>query len=148
MKSVLVIALVLSFNVLITNIYSQGNVSVHFGLSNPVLDLGSTDEQDGQGVGLGLNVGLQYVYPISESGLGIFAGIDINYNALKQEVQDDIEDEYKANYVDQMDIKYPKYINVPVTAGLNYTYQADEKIGVFVNGGTGIEFPKNNRNGN
>jgi opacity protein-like surface antigen len=44
--------------------------------------------------------------------------------------------------INNADIKYYKYINVPITAGLNYSYQADDKIGVFANGGLALNFLK------
>lgn len=137
MRNVKIIALVF-FAVLSTaNTYSQGNILFHFGPSIPVLDFASDDinNEEAGGAAIGLNVGLQYIYPLAESGLGIFAGIDFNYNGIKKDVKDDIEELYESLGISNADIKYYKYINVPITAGLNYTYQADEKIGVFANAG-------------
>ena len=124
--------------------YSQGNVSIHFGPSFPVSDfaLDDLDDDDAGGAAVGLNVGLQYIYPVSESGLGIFGGIDFNYNGLKKDVKDDIEDLWASIGINNADVKYYKYINVPITVGLNYTYQADDKIGVFANAGLALNFLK------
>jgi len=124
--------------------YSQGNVSIHFGPSFPVSDfaLDDLDDDDAGGAAVGLNVGLQYIYPVSETGLGIFGGIDFNYNGLKKDVKDDIEDLWASIGINNADVKYYKYINVPITVGLNYTYQADDKIGVFANAGLALNFLK------
>lgn len=144
MKNLKIIVFTLLTFTLITKTYSQGNVSIHFGPSFPVSDFASDDmdDEDAGGAGLGLNVGLQYIYPLSESGLGLFCGIDINYNGLKKDVKDDVEELYEAMGINNPDIKYYKYINIPLTAGLNYTYQANDKIGVFANAGLAVNFMK------
>jgi hypothetical protein len=73
--------------------------------------------------------------------LGLFGGIDFNYNGLKKDFKDDVEDLVESLY-GNVDIKFSKYINIPVTAGLHYAYQADDKIGVFANAGLAINFLK------
>lgn len=144
MRNLKIIVFTLLTFTLITKTYSQGNFSIHFGPSFPVSDFASDDidDEDAGGAGVGLNVGLQYIYPLSESGLGLFCGIDINYNGLKKDVKDDVEELYEAIGINNPDIKYYKYINIPLTAGLNYTYQADDKIGVFANAGLAVNFMK------
>jgi opacity protein-like surface antigen len=144
MKNFKIIVFTLLSLTLITKTYSQGNVSIHFGPSFPVSDFASDDidDEDAGGAAVGLNVGLQYIYPLSESGLGLFCGIDMNYNGLKKDVKDDVEELYEAMGINNPDIKYYKYINIPLTAGLNYTYQADDKIGVFANAGLAVNFMK------
>jgi opacity protein-like surface antigen len=144
MKNFKIVAFIL-FSVLLTaKTYSQGNVSIHFGPSFPVSDFASDDmdNDDAGGAAIGLNVGLQYVYPLSESGLGIFGGIDFVYNGLKKDVKDDAEKLYESMGINNADIKFYKYINVPITAGLNYSYQADDKLGVFANAGLAVNFLK------
>lgn len=144
MKNFKIVAFVLFSVFLTAKTYSQGKVSIHFGPSFPVSDFASDDinDEDAGGAAVGLNVGLQYIYPLSKSGLGIFGGIDFNYNGLKEDVKDDIEELYESMGINNPDIKYYKYINVPITAGLNYAYQADDKIGVFANAGMALNFFK------
>ena len=144
MKNLKIIVFTLLSFTLITKTYSQGNVSIHFGPSFPVSDFASDDidDEDASGAGVGLNVGLQYIYPLSENGLGLFGGIDLNYNGLKSDVKDDVEELFESMGINNPDIKYYKFINIPITAGLNYTYQADEKIGVFANAGLALNFLK------
>jgi opacity protein-like surface antigen len=144
MKFLKIVAFVLFSVLFVTNTYSQGNFSIHFGPSIPVMDFAADDldDEDAGGAAVGLNVGLKYVYPLSESGLGFFGGIDFNYNSLKKEVKDDMEEMYEMMGISNLDIKYFKYINVPITAGLNYDYQVDEKTSVFANAGLGLNIFK------
>jgi len=143
MKNLKIIGFVLLSCFLITKTYCQGNVSIHFGPSFPVLDFASNEDSEyGGGAAVGLNIGLQYIYPLSESGLGLFGGIDFNYNGLKKDIKDDVKELYESLGIYSTDYKFFKYINVPITAGLNYTYQADDKIGVFANAGLALNFLK------
>ena len=139
-----IIAFFLLFLSFTAKVYSQGNLSVHLGPAFPVMDFGSddVDNEDAGGAGVGFNIGLRYVYPLSESGFGLFGGIDFCYNALKKGVKEDIEDLYESLGLVDANIKHYKYINVPLSAGLNYTYYADQKIGVFANAGLALNFLK------
>lgn len=141
MKNFKFIAFMLFMFLASTKTYSQGNTSIHFGAALPVSDFasGNADNEKAGGAAVGLNLGIQYVYPLSKSGFGLFGGIDINYNGLQQSVKDDLE---KSIGLSNANIKYYKYINVPVTAGFNYTFQADKKIGVFANAGLALNFLK------
>lgn len=84
MKNFKIIALLLLSICYTAKTYSQGNVTIHFGPSFPVSDFASDDidDEDAGGAAVGINFGLQYIYPLSESGLGLFGGIDFNYNVF------------------------------------------------------------------
>ena len=139
-KSYLLVLLTFSLAI---KAYSQSTVSIHIGPSIPVSDFGSDDlDEDAGGAAIGLNIGLQYVYPLSENGLGIFGGIDFNYNGLKKDVKEDTEELYESFGINDADIKFYKYINIPLTVGLNYTYKPEDKIGVFANAGLAVNFLK------
>ncbi len=144
MKNFKIIALLLLSICYTAKTYSQGNVTIHFGPSFPVSDFASDDidDEDAGGAAVGINFGLQYIYPLSESGLGLFGGIDFNYNGLKKDVKDDVEELFESMGINNADYKFYKYINIPITAGLNYSYQADDKIGVFANAGFALNFMK------
>ena len=125
-----------------TSIYAQSGLSVHLGPSFPISEFGADfDAEDGAGAGIGVNVGIKYLYNFSGSGLGIYGGVDFHYNGLQKKVKDDLRDDYTILGLDP-DIKFQKYINVPITAGLQYTYQANEKFGVFLNAGAALNFIK------
>lgn len=107
--------------------------SLHFGTSIPV---GNFSDKDEGGAAVGINVGVKYLYPLNNKGLGLYAGADINYNDLKNDVKDDLKDNY------DVDVKFSKYINIPITAGLNYAYKANEDVAIFGTFGVGLDFLK------
>lgn len=125
------------------NLYSQGNFSLHMGPSFPLSDFGKDDinDEDASGATVGLNLGGKYVYKLNDQGLGVYLGADFNYNGLKSSLKDDIEDQFDVSGAD-VDIKYYKYINVPITAGLNYTYKANGQVSLFADLGIGADFFK------
>ena len=88
---------------------------------------------------MGVGIGYEFVYPLPEKGLGLFAGIDVNYNTIQKDFRGDIEDDFDYIFNDydffDLEIKYSKYINIPISAGLNYTYKADDKISLYGNFG-------------
>jgi|SRR5690606_8343292 len=81
-------------------------------------------------VGVGLN--LEYIYPLNDNGLGLFAGLGINYNWLKSDAKDEIIEEAEG-YADEDDIRFMKYFTIPVSAGLNYTYNTNSNVSLFGN---------------
>ncbi len=137
MRNLKFIAITLFSLILTVKSYSQGNISIHVGSSLPVSDFASDDseKEDAAGAAVGLNVGVKYIYPITQNGLGIFGGIDFNYNGLKKSVKDDFEEPFEEMGINDLDIKYNKYLNIPITAGLDYTYQPNDNFGVFANVG-------------
>lgn len=120
------------------NVYSQGGaLSIHVGPSFPLSDF--ADEEEG-GAAIGISIGGKYTHTLNESGLGLYIGVDLSYNPLKKEVRKEIE-ELLGQLGAEVDTYY-KYINIPATAGLNYTYRANDKISLFTDLGIGANFLK------
>lgn len=144
MKNFKIIALFLLSILFSAETFSQNTVSIHFGPSFPMSDFATDniEEKSAGGAGIGINIGLQYVYPLSENGIGLFAGIDFNYNELKKSVKEDIKKYYESSGVKNINYKFYKYINVPITAGFNYSSPADDKIRVFLNAGIAMNYLK------
>ena len=111
----------------------KGSFSMHAGLSLPMGDFGDDDEEDEDSglAGIGINIGMEYVYQLNESGLGLFVGLDMFRNGLNSDFKDDIEDDMDSGD----DVKFPVYYNIPLSAGLVYNYKVDEKIALFGKGG-------------
>jgi len=143
-KSNLIATLLLLLFFVTSNAFSQGDFSIHFGPSLPLSDFADDDlyDDDAGGAGVGFGLGLQYVYPLTENGLGLFGGIDINYNGLQKDVKDDVEEMFEDMGIYNADYKFYKYLNIPISAGLNYTFEADEKISLFGNVGLTANFFK------
>lgn len=144
MKKLFVLGFLLFSIGLTSQLHAQAYWTVHFGPSFPMGKFASDDVNDDESgaAAVGLNVGLQYVYPLSETGFGLFGGLDFNYNGLKKGFKDDVEEYYEYLGIYNPEIKYYNYINVPLSGGLNYAYQADDKIGVFANAGLVLNFLK------
>ena len=118
------------------NLYSQGNFSLHAGPSFAISDFGDDDidDDDAGGAGVGLNIGGKYTFKLNDKGLGLYLGADFNYNGLKSSELDDMGAD--------IDITYFKYINVPITAGLNFTFKANDQVSLFGDLGLGADFFK------
>ena len=124
--------------------FSQVSASLHLGPSFPVSDfmsLYTLDNKEVNGASIGFNISNQYIVPLSKLGFGLFGGIDFNYNDVKKESKNSIEGSYKSfieNYgamSNLIKIKHIKYINLPLSTGINYSYDKNDQIGVFINSG-------------
>lgn len=122
------------------NAYSQNSFSLHAGPSFPLADFGDDDlnDEDAGCAGVGLSLGGNYVFQLNDKGLGLYLGADFDINGLKSSVKDDIED----NLASGVDIEFYKFINVPVIAGLNYSFKGNDQIALFGNAGIGPDILK------
>lgn len=102
-----------------TGVQAQSGHSVHIGPSFPLGDFADDDmdQRDAGGAAIGINVGAKFLFPISDSSFHIFAGLDFNYQPMKDDARDEIEEIFP----DDADFKHTKYINIPISAGVNYT---------------------------
>ncbi|MBM3418686.1 MAG: hypothetical protein FJY17_07185 [Bacteroidetes bacterium] len=125
------------------NVYSQSAFSINVGASFPLSDFGEDDlDDDDAGLaGRGLCLGTKFLFPINDKGLGLYFGADLNYNPLNSEVRDDIEDELDALGIDE-DVTFRKYINIPVTGGLTYSFSGNQKVSFFCDLGIGFNYLK------
>ncbi len=123
---------------------SQESYIIHVGISLPLSDFGSEDPNNDYagGAATGISAGFQYIYPITETGLGIIAGLDMHYNSVSKSVQDDIKSYFNSMGIYNAEFTFYKHINIPVSAGLNYTYKADDRLSVFANAGLTLNFYK------
>jgi hypothetical protein len=134
-STILFIAAIMLLGISVSN--AQTDVNIHLGASIPVSDFGSDDlsDENAAAAGLGFNLGLQYTYQLSPSnGLGLFLGLDLMRNSLQQDVQDELEDQMEQS---GLAVEYDAsiYTSFPFSAGINYSYPANETIGLFAMGG-------------
>jgi opacity protein-like surface antigen len=137
--------IVLMFSTLVflnSNSFAQG-VNLHGGIAKPTSDWGDDDyEDDDSGLqGTGLNVGIEGIIPVTDKGLGIFLGADLNFTSLKKDVRDDIEEEIE-NYLGNPDITFYKTFNIPISGGLHYKYAPNEKFALYGKGGIAASLVK------
>lgn len=111
----------------------------HVGVTFPNGDFGDEDEG---GAATGLNVGIKYYYPLQTKGLSLFVGLDAFYNGLQGDIKDDLEDYINDYYAEGADITHSAYLNIPITAGVNYAHPINEKIKAFGEVGLGFNYSK------
>ena len=107
--------------------FSQGTFSGHLGLAVPSSSFADYSKANdfNSAAALGLNVGVKYDYPLSENGLGLFVGLDVNYNGIQKTFRDDY------GSADA----FPKYLSIPVSGGISYTHKVNDKVALFGKGG-------------
>jgi opacity protein-like surface antigen len=137
-KLFLTIIVALAMAMPLSSFSQSGSFSMHVGPGFPIGDFGDDDldDEDSGLAGVGFDLGGKYVYQLNSSGLGLFVGADLMFNGFKSDVKDDLEDGSDG------DITFPNYINVPVLAGLNYTFEANSQISLFGEFGLGADLLK------
>jgi len=83
----------------------------------------------------GFNLGIKYYYPLEVEGLSMVLGVNIFYNPLDADCKDKLEDVWD-------DVKFSKYINIPIMFGVNYKISVHEKISFFGEGSLGVNILK------
>lgn len=133
MKCLLILAIALSL-MFSLNTFAQKNLSVHVGAMLPIGSFAADNGGYLSNGAIGLNLGLEYAYPLKQlQNFDLFGGIDINYSGLKKSYRKDNEDVIS---------KFPKYLNIPLSAGLKYNYKLNDKIALFGKGGLALDFFK------
>lgn len=140
-KLLTILILFLTFNIYSQNTTKDGTWIFHIGGVFPSADFSDDDldNDDSLGAGVGLGINFEYLYPINENGLNLFFGLGFNYNGLKNDWKDEIEDIYEANGLDG-DVNFGNIFTAPVSGGLNYTYEIDDNLALFGNFGLVYNF--------
>ncbi len=123
---------------------SQNGFDIKVGIASPLSDFGSEDSNNDKAAGaaIGFNIGLKYTYQLSDNGLGLFAGLDFNYNGLTRDTKNDIEEAFESLGLLGADYTFYNYYNIPFSGGVNYTYMANEKVDLFGNAGITVNLLK------
>ena len=104
-------------------------------------DWGLLTEDNEGGAGFGFNAGLKIKIATGVNGLWGMVTLDGIFNGLNSDLRDAFEDavdEGESNYKD-FSLTTPKYLNLPVMGGVNYTYNFNPKFGVFAEAGLGAD---------
>mgnify|MGYP002623065407 CR=1 FL=1 len=106
---------------------------------------GLIDNSKKGGAGTGAVIGLQWQWKAGKmDGLNFICSADVLFNFLNEDVNDffdDYRDRLEDNY-DDYSLTSPKYLNIPVMAGLNYTLPISDKLTVMGEAGIGANFRK------
>ena len=97
--------------------------------------------------GTGFGVGFKYQFPIPQvANLRFLVGAELMYNPLNGDAKDWFDDEFTSgtynstgySYDYDYEVTLPKYLNVPLMAGLNYAFKLNDKINIFGEFAAGI----------
>lgn len=122
---------------------AQTTRELQIGLAMPQGDFADDDEDDaifdGSGVAAtGFYLGYKLLTPLSTDGLFWTFNAGIMYNDLQSDFKDDLEDEL--DDVDEFSL--PKYLNVPILAGLQYEKSLSDELKLYGEAGLGLNILK------
>lgn len=122
---------------------AQTKSELQIGLAMPQGDFADDDEDDaifdGSGVAsTGFYLGYKSLSPLKTDGLYWTFNVGIMYNDLQSDFKDDLEDEMD----DADDFSLPKYLNVPVLAGLQYEKSLSDGFKLYGEAGLGLNLLK------
>lgn len=120
---------------------SNYRFSLRFGPSFPLGDFADDDPEDEDSgfAGTGISLGGEFLYPVNEKNLSLYGGLDVIYNGLQIDRKDFLEDQAG----DNKDINsFSNYLNVPVSGGLHYQHNANERVSLFTKVGLVASFLK------
>ena len=122
---------------------AQTKSELQIGLAMPQGDFADDDEDDaifdGSGVAsTGFYLGYKILSPLKTDGLYWTFNAGIMYNDLQSDFKDDLEDEMD----DADDYSLPKYLNVPILAGLQYEKSLSDGFKLYGEAGLGLNILK------
>ena len=125
----------------------QSSTYLNLGLNLPQGDFGSlaqncvlyTNSCQG-GAKTGVNVGFKFVSNTKATGLGFMIAVDGFYNDLQNNLSSENFVPYYVPEIEgiEINVRNPRYLNIPLMFGLNYSLDFNRYIGVFVEGAAGI----------
>ena len=125
---------------------AQNDIKLYAGAAFPNGKFGEFREDnfslvDGQkygGAGTGLSMGVSFKYNISGAhGFGIMTSANLMYNPLNGDANDWL-DEVERD--EGLYISRPKYINVPLLIGGNFSYPLSDKVRIYGEAQIGVNF--------
>jgi len=133
------------FSLFSAKAYSQGNFSIHAGYSIPDCIWGYEPLEiiTKSLPKVGFNIGAEYAYPLKVKGLDIFIAADFFNNGVSEGVKNRILEilDHTSNRVLNIKDTY-KYLNIPVFAGVNYTFNITKLLSIYGELGVGADFLK------
>ena len=126
-----------------TILSAQDQFTIFAGGSFPISDFGSEDINNSQagGANNGVNFGLKYVHQLKEE-FGLTVGIDFSNNGLKPQVKENAKTLLIAGGVNDPEIDFYKYWNIPVSAGLNLKTSISKMTDLYFDACVALNFLK------
>ena len=128
--------------------FAQASTYLNLGLNIPSGKFGSKTDNCilfGKGdygcANTGINLGFKFVNRTKADGLGFMITIDGMYNKLQSNLKCEDNVPYYIPEIEgiPIDVKSPKYLNIPFMLGLNYGLEFNRILGAFVEAGAGID---------
>ena len=144
MKNLLVSLTLLSMMVLKASyLQAQDQFLIHIGAAFPVGDFASEDPNinTAGGANFGLNFGLKYVRQLKDA-VGFIVGTDFSINGLKPEVKDDAKALMNQYGVQNPEIDFYKFWNIPISAGLNLKTNISDMTDLYFDACIALNFLK------
>ena len=130
------------------SLFAQSSSYMNLGLNIPLGSFGNKgntcalfDASSTQGgANLGANLGFKFINDTKLEGLGIMFSIEGMYNELHKDINVESYLHTAIPEVIGLDVKIknPRYINMPILFGLNYNYDISRAMGIYAEGGAGI----------
>lgn len=144
MKKCLLFAIIFTGCVFTLNAQTKSELQI--GLAMPQGDFADDNEIhaifDGSGVaGTGFYLGYKLLAPLNADGLYGTFNIGMMYNDLQSDFKDDLEEDLEEDNEDA-DFSLPKYLNVPVFAGLQYEKSLSDGLKLYGEAGVGLNVLK------
>lgn len=118
---------------------AQQSFQAHFGIALPTGRFASSagDFVEGSGnAATGITAGLKAILPLRQEGLSFTAGIDFFYNGWNADYKASVDDNFFSAE------SYSKYINIPITAGIEYNSPLSNELALFGTFGLGANILK------
>lgn len=123
--------------------FSQSAYNIHIGPSFSLTKSGPYSFNYGgeeyiSSPGIGVDIGINYSYQWSDKGFGAFASFDFIINGLNNDYKD-VANRFSDDFATTL-IKFPVYLNLPLSAGLFYRYKASDRFSLYCNPGMTFNF--------
>lgn len=150
MKNFVLFFIILFFGIFGINfLNAQNNNELIFGFAFPQAEFGEGDFDNGMnGVGqatTGIHFGYKHYKPLKINNLKMTLSIEAIYNELSRDFKDELEDQFGLNdYGEEynIEITFPRYLNIPLLVGLNYSYKIQNDLFLFGEGNIGANIFK------
>lgn len=128
--------------------FAQSGTYLNLGINIPQGKFGDKADNcilysdcDFGGANLGISVGLKILAQTKVQGLGFMITVDGMYNKLQHDLK---SEDYVPYFIPQIEgiainVKNPKYLNIPFMLGLNYSLDLNRTLGCFFEAGAGID---------